>query len=134
MKTMNKKPSLIVRLLAKSIDLIIVLIFVEFLKTTGFFAGLLYMLIADGLFTGRSIGKYLTHLRVVKKDNLPATTRESIIRNSPLFFALILIKIPFLGLFLGGAIILLELIMLVGSPKTMRLGDELAGTEVVEIE
>ncbi len=129
---MNTKPPLVVRLLAKSIDLIIFFIFIEFLKTTGFFAGLMYVLIADGLFEGRSIGKYLTHLRVVKKDSSPATTRESIIRNSPLFFALILIKIPFLGLLLGGAIILLELIMLVGSPKTMRLGDELAGTEVVE--
>lgn len=158
-KVIVKKPSLIVRLIAKSIDFIVVLILLEIFKTPGFFAGLLYMLISDGLFQGRSIGKLLTNLRViksglkVKKDkseiaaggaesespasyNTPphASTRESIIRNSPLFFALLLSKIPFLGWILAGAIVVFELIMLIGSPSSKRLGDELAGTEVVEIE
>lgn len=144
-----------VRLIAKSIDFIIFLILLEIFKTPGFFAGLLYMLISDGLFQGRSIGKLLTNLRVIKSgqkvrngdkahgsekgssaSDKPsyAGTRESIIRNSPLFFALLLSKIPFLGWILAATIVAFELIMLIGSTSSKRLGDELAGTEVVEIE
>lgn len=130
---MDRKPSLIVRLLAKMIDGIIVLVLIEFLKTPGFLAGLIYILIADGLFDGRSIGKVLTHLRVIKRDGTPASTKDSIIRNSPLFFALLLGKIPILGIILGGIIVLFEVVMLIGSSSLRRLGDELADTTVVEV-
>lgn len=148
---MERKHSLIVRLLAKSIDFVIILILIEVFKTPGFFAGLLYLLISDGLFQGRSIGKLLTNLRVIKiekergnqgsdlspqRSDKPqyAGTRESVIRNSPLFFAILISKIPFLGWLLGAAVVTFELIMLIGSPSSKRLGDELAGTEVIEIE
>ncbi|MCX7794442.1 MAG: hypothetical protein N2257_08605 [Thermodesulfovibrionales bacterium] len=154
---MKGRPSLIVRLLAKSIDLIVVFILIEVFRTPGFFAGLLYILISDGLFQGRSVGKLLTNLRVVKIESKtggraekgeegPATenpvpdsvnyagTRESVIRNSPLFFAILISKIPFLGWLLGAGILFFELIMIVGSPSSRRLGDELAGTVVIEIQ
>jgi len=130
---MDKRASLIVRFLGKAIDGIIVLILLELLKTPGFLAGLLYILIADGLFEGRSIGKYLTHLRVIREDGSPGRARESVIRNSPLFFAMLVSKIPILGPILGALIIVFELIMVIGSPGGKRFGDELARTEVVEI-
>ncbi len=130
---MNKRPSLIVRFIGKAIDGIIVLILIELLKTPGFLAGLLYILISDGLFDGRSIGKYLTHLRVIRDDGSPGRTRESVIRNSPLFFVIIISKIPFLGPIIGALVVLFEIIMIIGSPSGKRFGDELARTEVIEI-
>jgi len=131
--TVTSPPSIVVRLLAKAIDGIIVLILLEVFKTPGFLAGLIYVLIADGLFEGRSIGKYLTHLKVIKLDGSPAKTKESVIRNSPLFIALLISKIPFLGPIIGVLIVLFELVMIIGSPGARRFGDEIARTEVREI-
>lgn len=128
----SSPPNLLVRLLAKAIDGIIVLILIELLNTPGFLGGLLYILIADGLFEGKSIGKYLTHLKVTTAEGLPVKTRESVLRNSPLFFAMLISKIPIFGPFVAGIIILFETVMIIGSPSGRRLGDELAGTQVLE--
>ena len=60
-----KRASLLLRSVAKTIDIIIVAAATEIIPKAGFFAGLAYLLISDGLFNGKSIGKQLTGLKVV---------------------------------------------------------------------
>ena len=55
------------RVIARTIDFIIVVALYEIIPTIGFFAGMIYLLISDGLFQGRSIGKKLIGLKVIIK-------------------------------------------------------------------
>jgi uncharacterized RDD family membrane protein YckC len=127
------KASLLLRSVSKGLDIIVFLAAAEALTRAGWLAGIAYILISDGLFDGRSIGKKLTGLRVAMAANgSRATVRESILRNSPIAAALLLWKIPFIG-WLGLAIVLaVEFVILLGNPDGLRLGDELAKTTVLE--
>ena len=127
------KASLLLRSVSKGVDIIVFLAAAEALRRAGWLAGIAYILISDGLFDGRSIGKKLTGLRVaMAADGSRATVRESIIRNSPIAGALLLWKIPFIG-WLGLAVVLaVEFVILLGNPDGKRLGDEMAKTMVLE--
>lgn len=128
-----KKAGLLLRSIAKTIDLIVVAAAAEIIPNTGFFAGLVYILISDGLFEGRSIGKYLTGLRTISvSSNKPCTIKESILRNFIPGIGVMLFKLPFAGWILMPVILLLEFIVLLGSKEGMRIGDEIAGTTVIE--
>lgn len=52
-----KRASLLLRAIAKTLDFIIIAAAAEVIPRAGFFAGLAYLLIGDGLFDGRSFGK-----------------------------------------------------------------------------
>jgi hypothetical protein len=74
-----KKAGLLVRTIAKILDFIIIAAALEIIPKAGFFAGLAYLLIGDGLFDGRSLGKKLIGIKVVSADMLtPCSFRESI--------------------------------------------------------
>jgi hypothetical protein len=58
--------------------------------------------------------------------------RESIIRNLPLAFAYLLVPVPYVGWLLAGAVVMLEALLLIGNEQGVRLGDEIAGTQVLD--
>jgi len=128
-----KRAGFLLRIIAKTLDLIIIAAAVEVVPKAGFFAGLAYLLIGDGLFDGKSLGKKLIGLRVVSVDtNTPCTYRDSILRNSTLGIGFLFYKIPWFGWILAAIISALELIILLGSRDGMRIGDEIAKTVVIE--
>ena len=79
---------------------------------------LVYVLVRDGLFGGRSVGKKLMGLRVVNvKANRPCSIKDSILRNVTLL-------IPILGF--------IELLMPLVDAEGLRFGDKIARTKVTE--
>ncbi len=128
-----KRASLLLRVFAKVLDFILIAAVAEIVPKAGFYAGLAYLLISDGLFDGRSIGKLLIGLRVVSAaGSEPCSMRESIVRNAPLGAGLLLYKIPWIGWIFLVFISAVEFLILLGSKNGMRFGDELAGTLVIE--
>lgn len=127
-----KKAALLLRVVSKTIDFILVFAAVEALPTAGWLAGIGYILIGDGLFEGRSLGKRLTGLKVVSADGKPCSIRDSILRNSPFGVGLLLWKIPIVGWLFLTIIVAFEFILLLGSSEAMRLGDEISKTSVIE--
>lgn len=127
------KAGLLLRVIAKLLDFIIIATTIKAVPQVGYFAGLVYLLIGDGLFDGRSIGKKIIRLRVIShKAGIPGTFRDSIVRNITFAFSLILYKIPLLGCFFMLSVLLVEFLLMLGNDEGMRLGDNLANTKVVE--
>lgn len=128
------KANMLNRVIAKSIDVIIAVALLEVLPKIGYFAGLAYLLICDGLFEGRSVGKRIIGLRVVFQETMQACTfRESVIRNFPFAVGYILMGIiPLIGFIFPAAILILESLLIIGSEKGTRFGDEIAKTLVIE--
>lgn len=128
-----KRAGLLLRTVAKILDFIIIAAAVEMVPKAGFFAGLAYLLIGDGLFDGKSLGKKLIGLRVVSVDtNTPCTFRDSILRNSTLGIGFLFYKIIWVGWIFIVIVSAFEFIILLGSRKGMRIGDEIAKTVVIE--
>jgi len=128
-----KRAGLLLRIVAKVLDFILIAAVAEVAPKAGFYAGLLYLLISDGLFDGRSVGKLLIGLRVVSiTGGEPCSMKESIVRNAPLGAGLLLYKLPWIGWIFIILVSLVEFLILLGSKNGMRLGDELAKTSVVE--
>ena len=130
------------RVIARMIDFIIVVALLEIVPKVGYFAGLAYLLVADGLFEGRSVGKMLVGIKVVFNNSTAAVCsfKESIFRNLPFVVGYILFGIfsgiPIIGWLLSLIVITLipifELLVMTGSEAGMRFGDEIAQTRVVE--
>lgn len=121
------------RIIARIIDFIIIGILLEAVPRVGFFAGLLYLLIADGLFDGRSVGKRLIRLRIVHGEGKQLCGfRESIIRNFPFAIGYILMALPLVGFIFPILVVGFETLLMLGSERGLRLGDELAKTMVIE--
>lgn len=128
-----KRAGLLLRTVAKLLDLIIIAAAVEILPKVGFFAGLAYILIGDGLFDGRSLGKKVIGLKVVAAEShKPCTFRDSILRNSTFGVGFLFYKMLWLGWIFFIIIAVFEYIILLGSKDGMRLGDEIAKTIVVD--
>ena len=138
------RASFLNRFIARTIDFIIVVALLEIIPTIGYFAGLAYLLTADGLFSGRSVGKKLIGIKVVILSGSNAAVncsyKESIYRNFPFAVGYILCGIlgviPLIGWIFSFAIVLVilvfECLLIVGSDMGMRFGDEIAKTQVVE--
>jgi len=129
----QRSPGLLLRTAAKTIDLILIAAVIEIIPRAGFFAGLTYLLLGDGFFDGRSLGKRLINLRVVSFESKASCTfRDSVLRNSTFAAGYLLSVVPWIGwiFFLIAAV--LEFILVVGSENGRRLGDELADTVVIE--
>jgi len=128
-----KRAGLFVRTVAKILDFILIAAAAELIPKAGFFAGLAYLLIGDGFFDGRSIGKKLIGLRVVSADTYsPCTFRDSVLRNSTLALGYFLFHTLWLGWVFILLVIILEFIVLLGSRNGMRIGDEIAKTLVID--
>lgn len=128
-----QKADLTTRAIAGFVDLLIVMGLARLPDVLGFLSACGYILIRDGLFHGRSVGKKLIGMSVSLEDDIrEATYRESIIRNVPLTAAYILFLIPYAGWVLGPLALGMECLVAVGDDQGMRIGDMLARTRVVQ--
>ncbi len=129
----QRRAGLLLRTAAKIIDLILIAAVIEIIPRAGYFAGLAYLLLGDGLFDGRSIGKKLLKLRTVSMEtNNPCSFKDSILRNSTLAAGYALRIIPWIAWIFIVIACALEFILILGSKDGMRLGDEIAKTTVLE--
>jgi uncharacterized RDD family membrane protein YckC len=87
----------------------------------GFVLALVYMLLRDGLFGGRSLGKKLMKLRVVRSDGSKCDFVSSALRN---------ITLPVFSII--PPLYLIELLLPLVDKEGLRLGDRVAKTQVVE--
>jgi len=128
------KAQVLNRGIAKLIDLFIVAAAGQLFTPVGFLGGLAYILIADGFSGGRSIGKRLIGLQTVRPDRREAAGfRESIIRNLPFAVAQVAFAVPYVGWLVSAAIIAFEAVLILGNEQGRRLGDEVAGTQVLDV-
>ncbi|MDE3048316.1 MAG: RDD family protein [Nitrospirota bacterium] len=119
--------------IAKLIDLFIVAAAGQVIVPVGFLAGLAYILTADGFAGGRSIGKRVIGLQTVLPERREAAGfRESIIRNLPFAVAQLAFAVPYVGWIVSVAIIAFEAVLILGNEQGRRLGDEVAGTQVLD--
>lgn len=131
------KADILHRFIAKAIDFLIGAAMALALSPIGPIAGLLYILIADGFRHGQSPGKRMIGLQVLhEKEGSPISFKESIERNIPFAIVYIFSIIPLLGwllLFIVGLpILLFESYLVYHDEKGIRVGDILAGTQVVD--
>lgn len=128
------KAQVLNRGIAKLIDLFIVAAAGQMPVPVGFLGGLAYILIADGFAGGRSIGKRLIGLQTVLPGRREtAGFRESIIRNLPFAVAQAAFAVPYVGWVVSAAIIAFEAVLILGNEQGRRLGDEVAGTQVLDV-
>ena len=128
-----QRAGLLLRTVAKVIDFVIIAAAVEVIPKAGFFAGLVYLLIGDGLLNGRSLGKKLIGIQVVSIDTFtPCTFRESIIRNCIFGIGFLFYRMLWFGWIFIALISFFEFLILLGSKSKMRIGDEIAKTTVID--
>ena len=127
------KAQILNRGIAKLIDVFIVAAAGQMIVPVGFLGGLAYILIADGFAGGRSIGKRLIGLQTVLPNRRAVGGfRESIIRNLPFAVAQLAFVVPYVGWLVSVAIIAFEAVLILGNEQGRRLGDEVAGTQVLD--
>ncbi len=126
--------TVLTRIVAKGLDFLLVIAVVEVIPKIGFYIGALYLLAGDSFFDRRSIGKRLLGLKVlsIKEEGKSSPIKDSILRNITVFFSLLLWAIPLIGWIFLAAIIIIEVIIMMGNEEKMRIGDEIAGTIVIE--
>ena len=122
------------RAVAGFVDLLLIIGLARLPDVVGFLSAAGYILVRDGLFDRRSIGKKLIGLQVASSEETgsPVTYRESIIRNVPLAVAYVLFLIPYAGWVLGPLMLGMECLVAIGDERGMRIGDMLARTIVVQ--
>jgi len=124
------------RLVGKAADLIAGMSLWHIPGAAGVFAAIFYVLMCDGFPGGRSLGKWLTGLKVVRIDRDGMDFTASLMRNLPVAAPFLLYLFPVIGPFLaytvGIAILLIETYLGFYDPDGQRAGDTFAETLVVE--
>jgi len=128
-----QRADLTTRAVAGLVDLLLVIGLARLPDVIGFLSAAGYILIRDGLFDRRSMGKKLIGLRVIslEESGPSATYRDSIIRNVPIVLAYFLFLIPYAGWMLCPLVLCMEGLTALGDRAGMRIGDLLARTQVV---
>jgi uncharacterized RDD family membrane protein YckC len=124
------------RLLAKAIDLFIVVVLSIFLYPVGIVISIAYMTVADSIQNGQSVGKKFVGFSVISlEDGSPCSVKQSFIRNLPIIIPLVFAIIPFWGWFIalivGVPFMALEVYLLYKLDSGHRLGDVMADTTVM---
>lgn len=124
------------RLLAKAIDIFIVLILSIFFYPLGIILSVIYIGLADSIQSGQSVGKKFIGFRVISlEDGSPCSVKQSFIRNLPIIVPLVVSIVPLWGWVLGPLIGLpfmgLEIYLLFKLDSGHRLGDVMADTTVM---
>jgi len=128
------KAEVLNRFVGKFVDVILAVAAGKLLVPVGWLAGLAYVLICDGFSGGQSIGKRLTGLQTVNvRSRELAGFKESIVRNLPLGLAYLLFSVPYIGWIIAIAIVALEGLLVIGNEQGLRLGDEIAHTQVLNV-
>jgi|GEM_PF-347897 len=130
------RASMLNRFLARVIDLLIFGALCSVLYPVGLLAGFTYILIADGLWNGRSVGKRIIGLHTVQVNGRwVADFKHSVLRNLSVAFVLLLAVIPIIGWLLlitvGILVVAVEFYLAWTDSGGQRAGDILAGTLVV---
>jgi hypothetical protein len=138
------KADLSLRALARIVDLALAFAVANVAREAGPPLAALYLLVADGLMQGQSIGKKLFGVRAMvlpPKDSKltrgrPAGYRESVLRNAPfalagLFYGLTLVGWVLLFV-VGVPIVAFEAWMVWSDRLGIRIGDIFADTQVVD--
>lgn len=143
----NQYPSFQTRVIAFLIDSVIAYA-ISLLPVVGGLIGGAYMLLRDGLTldfaNGRSIGKHLMKIRPIRLDGQPMDLATSARRNWMFALGLLisaLVFIPIVGWLLipvvaifSVVIVIIETLNANKKPAGIRIGDKMAGTEVVVAE
>lgn len=124
------------RLVAKAIDLFIVLILSIFVYPLGIILSVAYIAISDSLQNGQSVGKKFMGFAVISlEDGKPCTVKQSAIRNLPIIIPLGIAIVPIWGwifsFLIGVPLMLLEVYLLYKLDSGHRLGDVMADTSVM---
>jgi uncharacterized RDD family membrane protein YckC len=128
--------AVLARLIAKSIDLFIVLILALIYYPFGLLLAITYMVVSDSLQSGQSVGKKLMGFAVLSlEDGKPCSMKQSLVRNLPISVPLVFAIIPLWGwifcLILLIPLCLLEVYLLFKLDSGHRLGDVMADTTVI---
>lgn len=126
------KADLTPRLVAKAIDLLLAYLLAWIVPAVGPLAGMAYLLVADAIHNGQSIGKRLMGIKTVHiPSRSSASPAQSAVRNLPTSLAFALTLNPVLAL-VAGPILAFEAYMAFSDPLGIRIGDIFADTQVVD--
>lgn len=130
------KTALLTRILAKLIDMFIVLLLSLFFYPLGVIPALGYLAICDSLQEGQSLGKKLMGFSVLSlEDGTPCSMKQSAVRNLPFMVPVFFLIIPVWGWIFCAVLALplafLELYLLFKLDSGKRLGDVMADTTVI---
>jgi uncharacterized RDD family membrane protein YckC len=130
------KADLTLRGLARLADLTLAWIVAQSAPQIGPLLAAFYLLVADGLMSGQSIGKKIFGVRaVVVPRRAPAGWHESVLRNAPFALVAVFYAVPLLWpvLFVVGVpIVGFEAYMIFTDRLGVRIGDIFADTQVVD--
>ncbi len=130
------KADLSLRALARLVDFLVAFALAWYAPPVGPVAAALYMLVADALMNGQSLGKRLFGVRAMSTARrVPAGLVDSVLRNSPFALVAVFGAAPLLwpALFVAGVPILaVETYRAVTNAEGLRVGDLMAETQVVD--
>jgi uncharacterized RDD family membrane protein YckC len=130
------KADLTLRGLARAADFTLAWIVAQSAPQVGPLLAAFYLLVADGLMNGQSIGKKIFGVRtVVVPRRAPAGWHESLLRNAPFALVVVFYAVPLLWpvLFVVGLPILgFEAYMIFTDRLGIRIGDIFADTQVID--
>ena len=131
-----RKARYVARLVGKSADLIVGMCLWQIPGAAGVLACLFYIFMCDAFPGGRSLGKRLTGLKVVRLDREPMDYHASMIRNLTAVFPFLIYLVPVVGPFLsytmGSVVLFIEAYLGFYDLEGQRAGDIMARTLVVE--
>lgn len=131
------KASLFLRAGARVLDLGIAWLLYMGTGPAGIVMALLYILFADAMIYGQSLGKKMFGVKAIfLPTRAPVRHRDSVLRNAPFGLVIILFMMPDLGFkaFIGGTIVIggIEAFNAWRHPQGLRLGDLWAQTQVID--
>ncbi len=131
------KAALLPRAIARVADTVVSLALSAVAGEAGIVAGFLYLLVADALFNGQSVGKRIAGIKVVHvSTRTSANVVQSVIRNSPFALAFVFYAVPLVGWFLllvvGLPLLAFEGYMVYSDHLGIRIGDVFADTQVID--
>lgn len=124
------------RLIAKAVDLFLVLILSMLFYPFGLILAIAYIGLSDSLYDGQSVGKRFMGFAVISlEDGNPCSVKQSVIRNLPIVIPMVFAIIPLWGWIfcsiLSVPLILMEVYLLFKLDSGHRLGDVMADTTVI---
>lgn len=124
------------RILAKFIDIFVVLLLILPFYPLGVLMGLIYLALSDSLQHGQSVGKKTFGFRVVDVETgNPCSVKQSVVRNLPFLIPVFFSIFPFWGwiitFLVGIPLGILELYFILSLDTGHRIGDVMADTTVV---